>query len=137
MRRALAGLLVSALAAGPAAAAPPADPWESPAYQACMKTAATTAAMGACNSAELGRRDAELNSAYSQLIGALKIPERTAPMRKAQRAWISYRDAQCEAEGAEALGGTLASLIIGSCRIGLTYERTLKLQAMLRSERAQ
>jgi uncharacterized protein YecT (DUF1311 family) len=136
MRRALAGLLVSALVAGPAAAAPPADPWESPAYKACMKTAASTLAMRECNGGELGRRDAELNEAYRQLIGLMDTPKRTAALRKAQRAWIGFRDAECPAEASSHVGGTVWPLAVGSCHIRMTYERTLQLRDLLKTGRS-
>lgn len=49
---------------------------------------------------------------------------------KAQRAWISYRDAQCTSEGFYARGGTLQPLLISTCKTRLTEERTRQLKSL-------
>lgn len=52
---------------------------------------------------------------------------------KAQRAWISYRDGQCEAAGFSARGGTLEPLLVSSCLADLTRKRTEELKALAES----
>lgn len=49
---------------------------------------------------------------------------------KGQRAWIDYRDGQCEAEGFSARGGTLEPMLVASCKAHLTDLRTKELKSM-------
>ncbi|MEL6435675.1 MAG: lysozyme inhibitor LprI family protein, partial [Pseudomonadota bacterium] len=45
-------------------------------------------------------------------------------LRKAQRAWIAYRDGHCETEGLRYAGGSIAPLIVNSCKASVTRKRT-------------
>ena len=47
-----------------------------------------------------------------------------------QRAWISYRDAQCELEGFSMRGGTAEPLMVSSCLETLTKQRTEELKRL-------
>ncbi|MCX7635815.1 MAG: lysozyme inhibitor LprI family protein, partial [Syntrophales bacterium] len=49
-------------------------------------------------------------------------------LRKAQRAWIKYRDSCCEAEASLFEGGTMYGLVYTNCMIDLTIERTKRLR---------
>lgn len=49
---------------------------------------------------------------------------------KAQRAWIDYRDGQCEAEGFAVRGGSMEPMIVAGCLAELTRKRTEELKAM-------
>lgn len=46
---------------------------------------------------------------------------------KAQRAWLSYRDSQCDALGFTVEGGTIQPLVVSSCLADLTRRRTEEL----------
>ena len=48
-----------------------------------------------CIDNEWGKSDAELNRVYQESLKKLK-PEQAALLKKAQHAWLTYRDAQCE-----------------------------------------
>jgi len=54
-------------------------------------------------------------------------PGHEETLRVAQRAWITFRDAQCEFEGFEARGGTMEPMLVGFCLKDLTKERTRQL----------
>jgi uncharacterized protein YecT (DUF1311 family) len=54
-------------------------------------------------------------------------PGHEETLRTAQRAWITFRDAQCDFEGYEARGGTMEPMIVGFCLERLTAERTKQL----------
>lgn len=54
-----------------------------------------------------------------------------ATLLEAQRAWIAYRDAHCRSEGYYARGGTLESLLVATCKLELTRQRTEQLQALM------
>ncbi|WP_137136224.1 lysozyme inhibitor LprI family protein [Rhizobium sp. FKY42] len=49
---------------------------------------------------------------------------------KAQRAWINYRDGQCEAEGFAARGGTMEPMLLMSCKAELSKVRTEELKTL-------
>jgi uncharacterized protein YecT (DUF1311 family) len=68
--------------------------------------------------------DAELNDVYQQALKKWKEPEHTGNLRKAQRAWVSYRDANCDAEYATYGRGTMGPNMYAMCRIKLTRQRT-------------
>lgn len=69
--------------------------------------------------------DAELKKIDPSLVGA------EAALMKAQRAWIDYRDGQCEGEGFYARGGSLEGLLIATCKTRMTRERTEELRKLI------
>jgi uncharacterized protein YecT (DUF1311 family) len=83
----------------------------------------TTMEMTNCMDGEVKKADAELNRVYQAALKKHR-PENAIKLRKAQRAWIAFRDAQCEAEGSLYQGGTIQPVIMGHCRLILTQQRT-------------
>jgi uncharacterized protein YecT (DUF1311 family) len=83
----------------------------------------TTVELVDCWNAEWKKADAELNRVYQAAIKKQRPPN-AAKLRRAQRAWIAYRDAQCEAEGSVYEGGTIQPMIVGHCMLTLTQQRT-------------
>ncbi len=49
---------------------------------------------------------------------------------KAQRAWVNFRDAECEAAGFQARGGTMEPMLVAGCIAELTDERTKQLKEL-------
>ncbi len=90
------------------------------------KDVVCTKEMRDCMEPEWKKSNAELNRVYQESLKKLK-PEQAALLKKAQRAWLSYRDAQCEADKMSA-GGTTAPLALTQCRVTLTQERTKTLK---------
>lgn len=83
--------------------------------------------------------DADLNTAYAvarevmQGIDAeLEASQRGAAdyLRAGQRAWVTFRDATCAAEGYAMHGGSAEPMVIYGCRARLTEQRTADLEAM-------
>ncbi|WP_426031008.1 lysozyme inhibitor LprI family protein [Cypionkella sp. TWP1-2-1b2] len=83
--------------------------------------------------------DADLNAAYGvardlmQGIDAdLEASQRGAAdyLRDGQRAWVTFRDATCAAEGYTMHGGSAEPMVIYGCRARLTAQRTADLEAM-------
>ena len=70
----------------------------------CEK-AGTTVATTRCMSNEYEKADAELNRIYKLAFKGLDEKE-TENLKKAQRAWVIYRDAQCDAEYSKWGGGS-------------------------------
>jgi uncharacterized protein YecT (DUF1311 family) len=91
------------------------------------KDALSTKDMQDCMDNEWKKSDAELNRVYQEALKKLN-PEQLALLKKAQRAWLSYRDAQCGADYKMFAGGSAAPLALTQCRVTLTQERTKTLK---------
>jgi uncharacterized protein YecT (DUF1311 family) len=100
--------------------------------------ARTQMEMNLCAGEEYRRADAELNRVWPQALGRARALDKDSGrreaenrLRAAQRAWIAYRDAQCDVAGLDALGGSLEPMLIESCRTDLTRRRTNELALLL------
>ena len=64
-------------------------------YEQCQAEAGgTIPSLRDCDAAELGRREAMLNRLYKQVLAAVG-PGQQAALRKAERAWVAFADAEC------------------------------------------
>lgn len=90
----------------------------------------STAGMVMCGSREISWWDELLNSHYISLKDALGAEE-FDKLRTAQRAWLAYRDAQCEFDHFYWRDGTIRSLFSVSCQLNMTAERALALGDIL------
>lgn len=88
--------------------------------------------------------DAELNLAYKEAMAMMKqwdanvpVDERGAAeaLKTAQRAWITFRDNACAAEGYAMKGGSAEPLLVYGCMRVLTEERTAHLTSMVEAYR--
>ena len=77
--------------------------------------------------------DREMAAAYQRLRARLDAG-RKEKLRKAQLAWIQFRDRQCEYEASAGGGGTIESDFRLSCLITVTQERTRQLREMIGRE---
>lgn len=73
--------------------------------------------------AAAGAMDAELKDIDEQLAGAVDA------LKRGQRAWIGYRDGQCDLAGFEARGGSMEPMLVSGCLADLTRKRTAELKA--------
>lgn len=104
--------------------------------------AVTTQELNECASAEYEKADQTLNGAWREALATVRRqdqedvpPEDRRPrgevkLREAQRAWITYRDANCVVQGYRARGGTAETLINLGCLTTVTEQRTKELQAL-------
>jgi uncharacterized protein YecT (DUF1311 family) len=101
--------------------------------------AETQSDMTSCAQARYDDADKALNAQYKKtcaamvaldddLDGDMKGAEQA--LLKAQRAWISYRDAQCENYGFQARGGTMEPMLVAGCLADLTDLRTKELKEL-------
>ena len=102
----------------------------------------TTIGMVWCLNAEADVWDRWLNAEYkSTRAGAEAVdkdeakffPEfarRAETLLAAQRAWIAFRDAECDLAYAEWGSGSMRNIAFADCRLQMTAERTLRLRAM-------
>lgn len=96
----------------------------------CEK-AGTTADTTRCMSNEYEKADAELNRIY-KLAFTGRDEKETENLKKAQRAWVTYRDAQCDAEYAKWAGGSGGRAAHLECLGRLTRLRTRELHKTYR-----
>ena len=128
MRFAPVLLCLSILAAPVAGQA--AEPKYSPAYERCLAApdGQSTAGMIQCVAGELKLQDARLNRAYQEAMKRLDLPRQRAALKKAQRAWIAYRDADC-ASLYDPDWGSLARIEANACVLDRTARRADALEA--------
>lgn len=88
--------------------------------------------LNVCAAETYARADTVLNERWQQLVRSLsRQPRRVEVLRTAQRAWIRFRDAQCEFEGLEFDGGSMQPMVELLCMADLTEQRANELAAML------
>ncbi|MEP2979357.1 MAG: lysozyme inhibitor LprI family protein [Lentilitoribacter sp.] len=89
--------------------------------------------MNFCAAQDFHKADAALNAAWSLIRkDAIKRSDGEDPLLTGQRAWLDYRDNQCEAESLFFEGGSLQPFINASCRARTTRARTEELLLMER-----
>ncbi|MFT3987401.1 lysozyme inhibitor LprI family protein [Aestuariivirga sp.] len=88
----------------------------------CLATAQTQAAMNECANSDFESADRQLNLDYKKIIGRLDAPGQTS-FRKAQEAWIKFRDSECEFRSSGVQGGSVYPMVYGECLAELTTKR--------------
>jgi uncharacterized protein YecT (DUF1311 family) len=92
-----------------------------------------------CAEKDFDAADAALNTQWKQTRKVvadydkqLEANQRGAEkaLLKAQRAWIDYRDGQCEAEGFAARGGTMEPMLVMSCKAEVSKVRADELKQL-------
>lgn len=79
--------------------------------------------------------NAELNKLYKEISNRLKDDADTLKaLRNAQRAWISFRDAECDFAAINTQGGSIHSMLITTCRNELTQARIKNFNTYLSCE---
>ena len=103
------------------------------------KNPQTQSDMTSCEAARHDAADKALNAQYKKtraamvaidkdLDGDMKGAEQA--LVKAQRAWIDYRDAECDAAGFQARGGTMEPMLVAGCLADITDKRTKELKEL-------
>lgn len=83
-----------------------------------------------CEGEKLDKADAALNAVYAKLTKKVSAGGKTK-LVEAQRAWLKYRDAQCDFETLATVGGSIHPMEVAICRAELTREQTKRLQRQL------
>ncbi len=101
--------------------------------------AATQSEMNRCADKAYRDVDAKLNAIYQQITGRLRASDYARPnalkaLVAAQRAWTSFRDAECAFVGSKTTGGSINPAIMSSCLAGLTDQRVNQLKKYLNCE---
>ena len=105
--------------------------------------AQTQADMNQCAYLDFEKADKELNAVYKDALKSqAEVDKQAAEMgpdyvgavkalKKAQRAWIDYRDGHCDGVGYEAVGGSMQPMLIAGCQTQLTMNRTKELRELI------
>lgn len=107
--------------------------------------AQTQAELNSCAYQDFEKADKELNRVYRKALKKQEEVDREVAdmgpnyvgavkaLKKAQRAWIDYRDGHCEGVGFEARGGSMEPMLVSGCMAQLTLERTKQLREFIKS----
>jgi uncharacterized protein YecT (DUF1311 family) len=88
-----------------------------------------------CADAAYKKADAELNTVYKEITRRLKGDAATAKLlTNAQKAWIEFRDSECEFANSENVGGSIYPMVYAGCLERLTKTRASQLRAYLKCE---
>jgi len=105
--------------------------------------AQTQADMNQCSYLDFEKADEALNAVYKRAMKSAQAADKqaaemgehyvgaVAELKKAQRAWIDYRDGNCEGMSREALGGSMQSMLISGCQARMTEARSKELQELI------
>lgn len=93
--------------------------------------AATQADLNRCAAGDYRKADDALNAQWRRTL--TMAGQDAGAWRAAQRAWIGFRDAECAAESAGSVGGSMHGMDIAACKARLTRERTRQLAVGMRA----
>ena len=137
MRSVLVGVC-AVLTCGPALAQSPSEFAAADArLKACVARDSSNAHMMACTSVVQNLADARLNDVYQAWTGSLRHPkpddakddgEILKRLVAAERAWIDFRDKECDLQSTSMLG-TGEPVAFGDCRYAMTKARVKALEA--------
>ena len=82
-----------------------------------------------CVAQEYMKADAKLNDVYKSLLTSLDR-EHQLKLKTAQRAWITFRDAECDLQASEALHGSMEKQLRYTCLQEVTTARIKDLNAL-------
>jgi len=107
----------------------------------CEK-AMTQSDLNICANKDYEAADKDLNAVYKTTMTAVQETDKelgeidpnyvgaVEALKKAQRAWIGYRDGQCDLAGFEARGGSMEPMLVSGCLADLTKKRTAELKSL-------
>jgi uncharacterized protein YecT (DUF1311 family) len=92
--------------------------------------------MNFCEEDEFHRADADLNRVWRRLIAQVQANNRSdntggegeRRWRAAQRAWVAFRDAECNVAGLDELGGSMEPMVVSGCLTRMTRARIAELE---------
>ena len=110
---------------------------DSPKYRACSAKAVAQPELNACAADEAARVDVELNRVYRELLSKNSDdPAAAEKIKKAQRAWVAYRDAYVEAmfpaEDKQAEYGSMYPMEVSQILAALTRQQVEALKDLIR-----
>lgn len=123
MNRIFPGIVMALLAAGSGQAAEDCD------------NASDQTTMNVCAGDALKKSDTQLNALYKKIEARLKDDADAAKLLvSAQKAWLSFRDAECTFSSSAVAQGSVYPMIYALCLDGLTQLRVKDFQTYLACE---
>jgi uncharacterized protein YecT (DUF1311 family) len=105
------------------------------------KPEGSTAEMASCARQEFVKADRELNEVYAKLLKKMQEIDKDLPrdardkavdrLRRAQRAWVNWRNEDCPLRSILNMGGTMERIEWPSCSADMTKERIKQLNDIL------
>jgi uncharacterized protein YecT (DUF1311 family) len=105
-------------------------------YKKCLDADQSNAGMKQCTWAAYESADKMLNKSYQVLakdwVGTDEpdATDRKKRLVAAQRAWVAFRDAECNLQATSMLGGTGEGLVQGECLHTMTVQRVKQLEEL-------
>ncbi|HEY4940237.1 MAG TPA: lysozyme inhibitor LprI family protein [Rhizomicrobium sp.] len=84
--------------------------------------------MSACAEDAFARTDKVLNKVYQDTMKGLDDHGRDL-LKTSERAWVSFRDAECAYQNESNEGGSIYPMVYAGCQTTLTKDRIKQLQA--------
>ena len=88
--------------------------------------------LGICADQDFKAADKALNAAYQEIV---KRPADNADAHKqlvaAQKAWIGFRDAECDFPAVNSVQGSIYPMLVSECRTAMTNKRLGELKVYL------
>ena len=108
-----------------------ADPIE----DTCYKADVSQQAMNRCAGEAYQRANATLNAQWKRVLAVYADDRQSKKLLlDGQRAWLKYRDAQCQLAALDSRGGSIWPLINSGCLASLTRQRTKELSDLIAGE---
>ena len=101
-------------------------------YPACLQ-AQSQAEMNRTAAQDFEKADAQLNKVYEQFLHSLDA-QGQEKLKTAERAWVSFREAESALAADSERGGTLAPLMGSTRATELTQQRIADFKKMLKGE---
>ena len=100
----------------------------------CAK-ADTQAALNLCEGKELEVADKDLNRVRKELRKKIGDAAAKATFEEAEKAWETYRDAECKFESSGAAGADAEQMVVAHCQVQRTLTRINVLKRILDCKR--
>ena len=108
---------------------------DDPAENACYERDQSQQGMNICAGEAYERADNALNAQWARVLTLYgEDAESKKLLLDGQRAWLKYRDAQCDLAAFDNRGGSIWPLIHSGCLANLTRRRTKELADLIAGE---
>ena len=97
----------------------------------------TQSEMTECAGLDYEKADGELNAEYQKIRKVLKDRDKASDdssdsaadaLVASQRAWVAFRDANCEVAGFQARGGSMEPMLVSTCLADMSRKRSEELR---------
>jgi uncharacterized protein YecT (DUF1311 family) len=103
--------------------------------QECDRSDETQSGLNICAAADYKAADAKLNADYSEIMKRLSDnADARKLLQESQRAWVTFRDAECKFSSSGVEGGSIYPLVYSGCLQTLTDARVEQLGAYLKCD---